>query len=529
MYFERDIERDGKGTIALVYGDNEPIIWSISKLIKNGVDINLVIRDINEYWASLDKNTLDQIWDIYVAIDDSLNSDLETSELSETLKQLIAKMYNIMSYEDMEYWVINHSRIKIPHDQLNKEYTVNAPNNRLTYLYDEYMQLLALTTYLRPLMGVFGTYVQYVDTVVGTDFKELSAVKLLEDSSVVETAPYNRLMEFVNVILPSKDVSMDALLTSLGSDEMALWLMGFALVRRLPFSELPDKDDPQPAHHVVSNIYNYLDSKVKQSKKSFGNNVRDKRIRATEDIKGGIDNSPSVAEVYKMTEEVSEGDVIANEYAMRRLIDPSVDTGEYSKRNSNIRRVVHRIDATVPDDLIQSVEEYYLNKPPGDLAADNQHLEKLVLSSQISRAIIPLLSENVEQLAIATLILLWHWELYDLAALSTAERRKIPSSVFVGSTKLKLEDDQVQALEKIYPIKVPTRVGSRKIAELNQGVITVEALTDIFSSTGWHIRVPPKLRSRQRFVKNDFASVVPASIKQQLADLLIKLNEIGCL
>lgn len=529
MYFERNIERDGKGTIALMYGDRPHLVWSISKLIKNNVDIDLVLRDINEYWATLDKTVLDSIWDIYVAIDSNLTADLETSELTANLKELIRKMYEIMSYEDMEHWVINHSRIKIPHDQLSTEYTVNAPNNRLTYLENEYMQLLALTTHLRPLIGVFGTYVQLVDTVVGTDFKELSALKLLEDSSIVETAPYNRLTEFVNVLLPSKDISMDALLTSMGSDEMALWLLGFALVRRLPFSELPDKDDPQPAHNVVSNIYNYLASKVAQSKTSFGNNVRDKRIRASEGDKGGIDNSPSVAEIYKMTEEISEGDVIANEYAMRRLIDPSVDDGTYSIRNSNVRRVVHRIDATVPDDLIQTVEEYYLNKPPGDLAADNQHLEKIVMSSQISRSIIPLLCENVEQVAIATLILLWHWELYDLAALATGERRKIPSSVFVGSTKLKLMDDQIQALEKIYPIKVSRRLASRKVVALNQGEITVDELTDIFSATGWHLRVPPKLRSRTRFVKNDYASVVPASIKQQLADLLIKLNEIGCL
>lgn len=543
MHFEQNIDRDGIGTIALVHGE-DMLVWTVSKLSKS-TQFPMITRDINEYWSTLPAANLKDIWDSYVVIHSRLNSNLESKDLATALKDDIAELYTKFEYEPLKEWVLNKSRIKVPTDQLEVEYTVNAPNNKLTYLLREYLELLALTTYIKPLMGIFGTYVHHVDAIVGTEFKELNALMLLERSSVVDTAPYQRLVQYVTAILGYKDISMDALLKGLGSERVPDWLMAFAIVRRLPFSELPGADDDADAHNVVSNVYNYIDSKVKQMKKSFGNNVRDKKLRPRDDSSGGLDNGPSVAEIYKMTEEVSEGDVIDAEWSMRTLIDTSLDAEEYSLQNSNVRRVVHRIDATVPDALIELAEMYYRGRVLGDLAADNQHLERFVLNNEISRALIPLLGDNVANMAIVTCIVLWHWKLYDLAALATAERKKIPNRVFAGTTKLKLEPDQLTALERIYPIPVRVTTESRKVGptyrpilnaknsrrllEVNQGEVTVAELSEFFSRTGWLIRVPPKLRTQCNFSKNQYGSVVPDTINQQLADMLIKLNEIGSL
>lgn len=512
MHFEYNPDRDGKRTVTLVKGE-ELIPWSIAKLAKNDVNVELIIRDINAYWKTLPDVKLDKLWEVMVTISDLIeNSDSKTN-LSDSLKEQIAIFYTEMDYQSVEDWVINNSTIKIPNDQLSDEYSINAPNNRLTYLRYEYMQLLALATLIRPMMGVFGKYISYVDISVGTNRKELSALYLLSESPVVETAPYLRLLEYVTVISSSIVTPMDALLQGMGSEELPMWLMGFALVRRLPFCELPDTASEDTAHHVVSNIYNYVDGKCKAYKVSFGGNVRDKHLRGRSDQQGGIDNTPSVAENYKMTEDVSEGDVIIAEIGM-----------------GNLRNIVLSVDITVPTSLIDTCEEFYSTRRPQDLAADNLHLVKYVLNKNISIALIPLPENNIDKMAIATCILLWHWGLYDLAALATGARRQIPTSVFIGSVKLKLELDQLTALDKIYPHALNLKTqGARKSITDNTGIRAIEALSSYFSASGWRLRVPPKLQRELSFTKNQYASVVPETIKLQLADMIIKLHSIGSL
>lgn len=512
MYFIQDTDKYGVRTITLCHKD-EVLTWNIGKLAKPNIDVSLIVRDINQYWATLDATLIAQLWSTMVSIHGTLNAGLDGKEMSKRTSQLIREFYELMPYADMEAWVLNHADIKIPDSQLNTSYSVDAPNNKLTYLKDEYMQLIVLATYIRPMMGVFGTYVQYIDGEVGTEFKELSAVELLDDTAVSDSLPYQRLLQYVTTIHAGREISMDALLKGLGSEKMAMWLMGFALVRRLPFSELPGRDSEVDAHNIVSHIYNYIAAKVNQDKKSFGNTIRDKHIRARTDQASGMDNTPSVAEVYKMSEDISEGDVIIADHGVRDL-----------------RTVVHRVDATVPESLIELCQEFYSTRPLKDLASDNLHLVKYVTNQQLSIALTPLLAENVSVLAIATTILLYHWGLYDLAGLATGHRKYIPSSVFVGISKEKLHADQLKELARIYPYNLAMKTGNgRKISTENEGVRTVEKLTSFYSTVGWQLRLPPKLQRQTNFQKNQYAYLVPATIKLQLADMLIKLNEIGSL
>lgn len=523
----------GENSIVLRHKDEE-LIWDISKIAKSTktqsvnslnkpLRVDLIIPEINQVWEAMAETIQDKLFGIYKDIYDAMLEITDNQRLYLTIRKKVSEIYQILHYDDFLAFVKTKSRVKYPAG-LEREYSMNAPNNNLTYLKPDYTELLALVLYLRPMICVFGEYSKYINRHVSNEFKELMCMRLLAGSSIVNIRPYCRLMDYVEAMAADNKAPMEAVLKGLGTVELPEWLMAYAVVRRLPFCELVTDDMREEAHNVVSNVYNYIDSKLTGGNKSFGESVRNKAPRGNGNDRLSMEDNTSVPEGYKMREETAEGVPITTAVYLK---DP--------------HRIANLIDDTLPPDLLDKCISFINHRRPGRLRDaqltliqycmyNGRHSVNVGVGNSrriISPRTIPLLEYDDLLPAIGiTQALLWHWGLYDLAALVTASSTAIPKNVFLGTERKGIHPQVKEDLNRTHPHGIPFKGrGAKQIDYVNPALKAIDSICKEMSDYAWELRCPAQLVRSTTMPDSDYGRLCPSTLGQQLASLILKVNQ----
>ena len=489
--------------------------WNVSNFAKkeftnNGND---VCKHINQFWATLAEETQSNIFAIFADIRRQMDIINDSTLLTKTILPLVKTLYEYHPLEKIEHWIIYNSDIILPSSQNNffnqkflPDYVVNdqKPGNRIkTYTRPDYIGLVALTLSLRPMIPIWGEFIYRTKGDTGTRFKEFFSFRLLGSSNLIKSYPMEKLNSYVtNNIKNTQNFS--AILNGIGSEDYPLWLLSLVVVRRLCIGNITGIN---PDINLVTFVFNFINQKLNNTNNdtTFGQTVRPKEFPQDN---GESDNS-SRAEVYKMKQEISNGDIAIIEHFMKdpyhvaKLLDPEYDkelldmTLETTKALNNSQLSRHQII------LCQWVLSRVIN-PRGFSYLTKQ---KVINAIAITEA------------------WLWKRKHYELSCLVSAVVSDNKDDLMIGGldSRARISRDQMELLNKLFPYSV-NRSQRPKAKPPNDAVVSIDIMTDLIGQHDWILTSHPE---HTKTVTNSISYnrySAPHEIKMLLANLVIDLE-----
>lgn len=504
----------GLKSITLVSPTGEAMTWDsrtytrASRITGTNAPIrpedDMVFREINAYWATLPVERQQLIWAAYQDIFQLFETNFDPLALQSRLQKAIQKIYDQMPYAELHEWAQMSSMIVIP-PSFKAQYGENDPI-KLTYLRQDYFDLAVLAIALRPMVPIWGEYIPRIKDTIENTFKEYTAVKLMYRTYVTSCVPYRRLWDYMEASIENKAKPgnmLSALLSGLASSDIPDWLLANTLVRRTSVVPIASESN---GPNIVTDVYQYVNNTLRSpGNRRFSGSISPKTVRKDDKA----DQQESLAESYKIKQEVPDGDVVmANAYltesvTMARSIDPTID----------LSLLEQCLAAAEPLENQQIL--------PHQLT-----LTQWVLVSVLAMGYIPLLNKPslLRGMAVAQ-ALLWHWGFYDLAALVTARELKQQDDEFVSAqeTRSKIPKELMEEMEAIYPNGYQVKGKNVTPKQTNPGSRSVDAFYTLIANSDWYLYAPPNLLKLTGRVGASRKMYVPTDIRVQLARLLIHL------
>jgi hypothetical protein len=478
----------------------EDLIFDISEYDKafkaSGNDI---FAEINQYFATLNPERQAVIAKGFTEVHEVFQTVTDILQVKLRIQRILKDMYSAMPYTDVVDWVKYHCRPRMPPTMRDDFLPSDPPDRRRTYIYRDYVELVALAIMLRPMVPVWGEYILRSKKIAGTDYKELQALRLLYHTGITELQPAQRLLDYIIATTGYEDPVFASVVSGLGTEERPEWLLALNLIRRVAPGEINSND---PQSNIVTNAYNYTKSKLEQLAKK--GNVKSKDPRRG----GAEDDNVSFLEMYKVKERVSRG----------RLAPIAAYT-------ENPLGVAQRLDETIPPGLLVECLEA------------TKHLEglptykhQIVLAQWILAKVIPPKGiESLNRVAVlrciaVTQAMLWYWGFYDLAALASACPYPIDEDQILANLegRAKIPKHLMDELVINYPHHV--MAGSKVTkARLNAGkspneaVKSMENFIDLLKLHDWELFAPQMLQDRTSKIPHTRRLIVPADIRAQIA------------
>lgn len=508
MHFEPIVEDEFDRTsrirgLRIVHGDAFTE-WGISTIARTDYDHDRVMTEINDFFSKLPVERQAMIYDVYERISDAFHSTVDLNRIFQQVRRLVTELYSHLNFNDFLDYVKHVSRVVIP-DEIKTVYGPDAPESPLTYLRHEYKELMAFSLYMKPMFPVWGEYTLQIKDQLGAEFKEYSALKLLEGSAGKNNEAYDRLYAYVATNVAKTSTNIEAILGGLSSEEKPDWLTAIVIVRRLSSWQPTFVGENRKVENLVADIYNYMRSKVENMAKNFGGRVKNKPLRARSEHP---EEGSSVPEMYKMKEPVSEGDILIHEAYC-----------------DNPEHILRRLDETIPIEYLNESLEYFKRYGYDDLKVCQKIIVQYTMNRQISARVFSQLSyRSVVHLLAVTQAALRHWNLPWLAALLSAEAYALPADRVTGELRLDLSEDRIIKLLGLNPHFIqPKNLKRDNVTNRAKSNVSINAIniiaTDI-DAVGWRHR-HAKQAWVQAATRNCNEGSAPSDIKDQLADLII--------
>jgi hypothetical protein len=480
----------------------EQLVWRGNTYNRLRIDPDNFFNDINAYWEELPFGQQTEIWNVYKKMHFMITNTKNVQELHNGLRQLVTQMYELHPMERLNYWMRLKSRVKYP-ETLKDTYDPELPKE-MTYLRTDYTGLLTIVLALRVVLPVFSTYISAAEQAAGNAFKEHVTMKLIDGSALDEYPPMQRLAEYVTYLSQNDQIksSLSVLLGGLGTAQIPRYLLALAVIRRVAIAELKTQGEPV---NIVSNVWHYVSSTARDIDKRFGGTTKFKDGNDS----GGEDDKQSVAETYKMKQEVAEATTIPDSLFLMEYIDPA-----------------RQIDPTVSMDYIQAMWNHQRVMTTFSPSEFQMTMTGWVMAPVISARSVMYLEQDALMRAISiSQALLWHWGYPDLAALMTAspaprgigESEGLMSRGYRPPTK-----DMLKELDEIYPYwKRVSRKGERT-PESNFALQAIRKVFQDIDNTDWVLKAPKELLAKITMEEYETGYASPRDLEFQLVDFVIK-------
>jgi hypothetical protein len=504
-----DIEHTARGKLSFLKLSHKgkELIWNASTYDRtNFADIDSLFKEINSYFAYLPDEAQDAIWSVYEDSWEILETTNDPNRLHQKLQKEVKKLYEYIKFEDLKRWSLLYANIALP-TNLKNDYGPGDVKQRTkdkTYLRDDYYDLAVLTIMLRPMVPIFGQYIKQVGKEVGTNFKEHVALGLLSKSGMLSSPVVQRLRTYVEATVKAEEHRDSAVLGGLGSAELPDWLLSKAIVRRVTLGEINN-----PGNSIISNVYHTIDQLVNSMDRNFSGRVNPKKPYTG----GNEEDNVSVAENYKVKQEISDGDLCVLSVYTQQMYD-----------------MVGRVDPTVDQELLNICAANANQYPRLKISQHHITLCQWVLATAISPRGIPSLNKpSLLRSIAATQSLLWHWDFKELAVLMFAEEVVYEEVGIYGAaddSTNKLSMEYVRILTEKYPHYQRQGGKDRKQQprQVNVACKAIDKLSKELVANEWHLCGPERLLNELEYPGSDVPFIVPSDIRTQLADLIIKIT-----
>lgn len=496
------------GTV-LTTKDVQPLIRvDLKPLAKVGSDTDDIFKEINEYFKTLSKDVQLKIYGLFEEI---LDMAIDHSEMQDAFDAKIHELYSYIDYDEIHKQLLENGSIEHPDTKL--EYGIEEPDNGITYITRDYLELCAFAIYLRPMSIIWSTLMDCLPGNIRNNDKkrELYLFKMSVRYEMLNRPVMQRLDRYVTTLASDNKVSLGAIMDGLGSEDLKPWLMGFTLLRRVSLFQFSRKGQMKSnsiAANIVSSIYNFLMSKIATAVSSFGSSYRHKRMKRAHG--GDGDKVAAFGDNYKITDEVSEGTLAFYDRAI-------MDTQQYLNIEPDLNL----------NHLMKRYKENRKSFDAEDIDFENYLLPQYVLDDIVPLRLLPSLGldgsgKEMLMAFTATQVILEKWGLYDLASLVLAKSSKIPYNKTYDNIKSRLTFELSQVLEELYPAIV---VRDKDKDKVNEGAKAIDAIAVSWGNKLWYPHVSDVSKDKITLKKISNGYLIHKEVRNDLAVLFIKLNK----
>lgn len=486
-----------------------------------------IFRHFNLYMSRQTPMFQEKVFQVFGAIRSVFDDFYDPSKMNtngsvyliSNLTPLVRSLYEDFDLNDLENWISFHSDIIIPDKKFEEVYIESdeKPGTReKTYLYSDYQKLIALSIAIRAMLPVWGEFINLTKAETGVRFKEFYAAQLLNDCKLSMCEAMDKLKTYVSsLIMADKELS-HFILSGIGTQDFADWLVGLVLVRRLSMGDYAGTNKDTT---LITYIYNYVNPKTA----GINNNAFHAMVRYKEFDKGegeGDDHSSSRLEGYKIKLKLPIGDISILENYL-----------------NNPMRVFKSYGMTMNDELMklfnmfmqQTVALESKTIDPAQVSICQYVLAKVIPARSLTH-----ISKRQVLIAIAiTQTILWLNGYKSLTALVGAYALESSNSQLSSfDSKARIPKELADRIEELYPYKKITQamgrnqsISSKRKGKVNTIIFdTIDDLTASFSKQDWVINLPEEyIKDITNSDSRRFAC--PYDFKITLTKLIIAVQE----
>lgn len=485
--------------------NGKSIIWSMTGFNKTPMVArnNGGLEHVNAYLSKLPEKVATSMFDRLQDVREAFDGFGQLETKVKKIKHAVELFVELINPNSILGWLEEQSTITIP-SSIKEEYTENDKDPDKTFLKHEYLEIVMIAIVLKLLMGIFGEFLLRMKDILGTNFKEYGAYRLLDNTWIPTSNIVNRIIRYIETWIQSDKKMDSAVMGGISSQELPYLTLAHIFIRKLGPGTLEEKTDNGG---IIVNIYRGLTSFLKDISSKF-TTITEKSIYISADSKED-NNNWSHLELYMITQPQSIGSLVIHRQFINRT-----------------ESLAMRMDPTLPLSLlaecIAGIRSIYKYKIETHIVV----LVQWTLYKEIPARMYPNLNrDEMLHLIGLTQALLWHWGFYDLALLLTAviDRNKIVYTHYEGRLGKRVRTDPMMELSKLYPYQRTTSKSKPRDTNLAH-----QAISQYRENLGYiwlYYRPTPTMEEYANSTMIDErGSLVPDDITSQLAELLIKVG-----
>lgn len=464
---------------------------------------------INEYWTL--KCSVQENIEIFKTLGEARKIIEYTADVlvaMRELKPVIARLIALHDFNRVRNYLSIDSNIVIP--QTAKEAYDNesqSPGTRAqTYLREEYIQLVTMSTILRVVYPIFVSFIYKYKGALGTSRKELYAFSLLEESYLMAHPAMDRLVMYIDGCVNKKAVGdLNIIVKGSGTEDFPRMILATVVVKKVSCGDIRGTNITA---NLISNLWQCVRGMLNDR-----NNPQGVKGKILDENASDGDNKNSRTEQFKIKQALCIGDVSMIRHSARQHIQLAIRANKVSEQSDIIAltELVSIFEAFATAHMLQ-----------GDIQDCQITVAQYVLSSVFPpRAWVHLDKVTVINLLAVAQATLWRAGFYPLAGLLTAT--EIPTDEFSTSIattggRIKLDSEILSNLMEQYSIIDYSE--KRKQHPVIQSLYT---LTEMFGDTKWMIHLPPDMVKQitgSEFVR-DYETA--GEFTNQLASMLLHI------
>lgn len=488
--------------LVLSDGDRE-LRWYIGVLNKLAFENDNVIQHINAYWATLSPIHQQKIFSAYEKVKHVMCDVYDTIDLIRTLNPIIKELYDLHDLDAMSRWVSYESGIRMPNNMV-ESYIANIDDVRTrekTYIREDYKKLVVLGLALQPMIPIWGEFIHTTKTDTGTNSKEFFAVKLLNDSGLMECDAMVKLQTYITHNIKQDKPAYALVLNSVGTENFPKWLLSNVLVRKLCITELSCISEEAT---LISSIFNFIGTKI------AGNPAGslEEMVKAKDFNRISTDDAnTSRLEAFKVKQTIAPGDIEIIEFA---LDDPH-----------NIARIMCNNLSVVYDPvLLEEFLQSCRSLSSVDIATVQVTLAQYILKNAIPpRGLWYVSKKSVINAIAVSQFLVWD-SFRPIACLLSATQSTADELYSSGiDSKIRIPPELIAEMEALVPY---TRVSfNKKKGKVDNPVIkAIDEMASLLSASDWSLNLPPHMVAQVTGQSNITRYGCPQDIKIILAKLI---------
>lgn len=508
MLFEINQEYPNQYIEATITHRGETLHWNIEAYRRTTpYNTKTVFDNLNHWIATFPGNDQTTLFNEFRAIRNAFDTYSELTKMQEHLVVHLTNVYQILNFDSLKHWMTLNSSVFMPSElKIDYQNTETQLTINLTYLSRDYYDLIILSILLKPLLLVFGHYIDHTRKEVAIWLKEHYAFGLVQACSFTQTPAYKRLATYVYTLTENElrkknqgHQRRSAVFGGLGTEELPTWLLSRAIVRRVVIYE------EQSPVSLISNIYQNIEQLLNGLDKTFNQRISEKIFYNDENS----EDNTSIIENYKIKQEVSDGDLEVLSHYMR-----------------DIHPIFNQIDSTVDPKKRQHCEAFFQTNPFLKIESSHITLAQWVLARAISPRSLPYLDKRaLHNAMIVTQSLLWHWGFIELALLIGAEPYTEPNYT-MNSVTSRLSKPHYSRFMEAYPHYRQMSKSNSSFRKMNVACRAIDLLSDTFIQHDWVVHGPEALLEIGGYRSTMQRHIVSAEIRNTLGDLLTKLLDL---
>ena len=489
---------------------------------------------INEYIASLPKQTVDNIFrayrDIYDVYGHYATGDEDVNGCIEHLADRIHTFYELIDMRNFKKWCSYNGNFRI-HSDLRDD--LGRYKEETTYLKSDYAGLLLFAVLIKPMAPIWGEFITRFKGVVGNDRKESMALTLINRTFIPELEEYKKLIRYVEVSTSKTEGTATSIMGGLGTADLAECTLGALVIRKVALYDVSGGGSS-----LISIIHGYIRFNVtdKDVLNKRGSNRVFVRTMPGDSSTGNEEDNDSLADKYKFRQSKADHVSMVTSAYLGHIepIDNSRATlsDVQQKKADAIKKLLLRCDSDFPIDntkykdlyngvILDSLSDHDTHQIRYQLIAIVTALNTKALSTS---TIVPMEHRDTIIVTMVTQAILHHWGLDTLAHLMTAKGEMLDDDT-VRDRSIQSVDVKSQAmLLEIYPYWSPAQKADLKRKRFAKQSVPVRFMEDFTNYTyrfGWHFNSPDYLYEDSNLNGTYFQ---PSHLRNELTDLIIRAN-----